>query len=662
MADVEDRVLILAPRGRDATIAADLLGRHGIQSFVCADRTQLLAEIGQGAGAVMLTEEALAGQDQSALTEWIAAQPTWSDIPFVVLANGAPAPRTVAATDRLANLGNVVLLQRPLHAEAMLGAIRSSLKARRRQYEVRDAAMTLERAVVDRTAELEAARESLTIALDAAGMGSWDIDFATGTARRTARHDEIFGYPTLRPTWDVDDFLGHVDPSQRPRIAAEFDAARQSGVLDIECAITAADSARKWIVAKGRVTYDPDGKPLRMTGVVSDITDKKEADAQLAQAHKMDAIGQLTGGVAHDFNNLLTPIVGSLDLVRRRHKDDEKTQRMVAGALQAAERAATLTQRLLAFARKQALQPKAVDIGALIDGIVDLVRRSLGPTITVVLEVPRHLSSARVDPNQLELALLNLAINARDAMPGGGRLILTVAEIVVDDRNVVGLQAGRYVRLTAQDTGTGMDRATLARATEPFFSTKGVGKGTGLGLSMVHGLAAQSGGILHLRSEPGVGTAVELWLPATDEVASDAADNHGEPAPARHAAKIVLVDDEELVRSATAEMLRDLGYVVTEFGSATQALSAIRSGIDVDMLVSDYLMPGMTGGQLITEMRANGLRLPTLLVTGYAAAGDDVPTDVMRLGKPFRQVDLADRVNQLLRVQPTGARRLRIVD
>ncbi|MGU3391260.1 ATP-binding protein [Sphingomonas sp. M1A8_2b] len=654
--------MILAPRGRDAAIAADLLGRSAIRSLVCADRGKLLDEMRLGAGAVMLTEEALAGQDRSGLTEWVAAQPTWSDLPFVVLANGAAAPRTAAAADRLADLGNVVLLQRPLHAEAMLGAVRSSLKARRRQYEVRDAAMTLERAVVDRTAELEAARESLTIALEAAGMGSWDIDFATGNARRTARHDEIFGYMTPRPTWDVDVFLGHVDQSQRSRIAAAFDAALEAGSLDIECAITAADGARKWIVAKGRVTYGPDGKPLRMTGVVSDVTDKKESDAQLAQAHKMDAIGQLTGGVAHDFNNLLTPIVGSLDLVRRRHKDDEKTQRMVSGALQAAERAATLTQRLLAFARKQALQPKAVDIGALIDGIVDLVRRSLGPTIAVVLEVPRHLPSARVDPNQLELALLNLAINARDAMPGGGRLVLTVADIVVDARNVLGLQPGQYVRLTAQDTGTGMDRATLARATEPFFSTKGVGKGTGLGLSMVHGLAAQSGGILHLRSEPGVGTAVELWLPATDEVASDTVDHDIEPAPARHAAKIVLVDDEELVRSATAEMLRDLGYVVTEFGSASQALSAIRSGIDVDMLVSDYLMPGMTGGQLITEMRANGIRLPTLLVTGYAAAGDDVPADVMRLGKPFRQVDLADRVNQLLRIQPSGGRRLRVVE
>ncbi|WP_267380565.1 MULTISPECIES: hybrid sensor histidine kinase/response regulator [unclassified Sphingomonas] len=659
---MEDRILILAPRGRDAAIAAKLLGRHGMAAMVCKDQAELIAAAEAGAGMILLTEEALAIGDPAALTAWVAAQPTWSDIPFIVLANGAAAPRTEAATKRLAELGNVVLLQRPLHAEAMLGAVLSSLKARRRQYEVRDAAETLERAVLDRTAELAAARESLEIALDAAGMGSWDIDFRTGDARRTPRHDEIFGYAKPVAQWSVETFLAHVDPAQRPGIEEAFGKALLSGALDVECAILAADGTSRWIAAKGRVRYDPDGEPLRMAGVVSDVTDQKEADAQLAQAQKMDAIGQLTGGVAHDFNNLLTPIVGSLDLLRRRHKDDEKTQRMVGGALQAAERAATLTQRLLAFARKQALQPRAVDVGALIDGIVDLVRRSLGPTIAVVLEVPRHLPSARVDPNQLELALLNLAINARDAMPGGGRLLLSVAEVAVDERNPLNLKGGRYVRLIAEDNGTGMDRATLARATEPFFSTKGVGKGTGLGLSMVHGLAAQSGGILHLRSEPGAGTAVELWLPATDEVANDAARKASDPAPARRAARILLVDDEELVRSATADMLRDLGYVVVEVGSASQALSALRSGIEADVLVSDYLMPGMTGGELIGELRSIGMRIPTLLVTGYAATGEDVPDDVVRLGKPFRQVDLADKVDELLRQRPANGRRLRVVE
>lgn len=657
-----DRVLILAPRGRDASIATTLLARHDIRTQVCADQAMLIDQLTIGAGAVLLTEEALTIGDMGDLTAWVAEQPAWADIPFVVLANGARTPRTAIATQRLADLGNVVLLERPLHAEALLGAVRSALQARSRQYEVRDAAERLESAVVDRTRELEATRNSLEIALDAAGMGSWDIDLTTGEAWRSLRHDEIFGYRAAVPDWGVDAFLQHVDAPQRAMVAAAFDAAVTTGSLDIECGIIAADGSPRWIVAKGRVRYDQAGTPVRMTGVVSDITDRKEADALLAQAQKMDAIGQLTGGVAHDFNNLLTPIVGSLDLLRRRHADDERSQRMIGGALQAAERAATLTQRLLSFARRQTLQPRAVDVGGLIDGIVDLIRRSLGPSIAVVLEVPRHLSSARVDPNQLELALLNLAINARDAMPGGGQLTLTATEVTVDDRNMLGLTAGTYVRLLASDTGTGMDRATLARATEPFFSTKGIGKGTGLGLSMIHGLAAQSGGTLRLSSEPGAGTRVELWLPATDEPASDAGEQPVDPVAARRAATVLLVDDEDLVRNATADMLRDIGYTVIEMNSASQALSAIRSGIEVDVLVSDYLMPTMTGGGLITELRTAGIRIPALLITGYAAAGEDVPPDVPRLGKPFRQVDLAARVNDLLRARDVPATRLRAVE
>ncbi|MDQ0837273.1 PAS domain-containing hybrid sensor histidine kinase/response regulator [Sphingomonas faeni] len=659
---MDDRVLILAPRGRDAAIASDLLGRNDIVAFVCRDQTELVFELNRGAAAVMLTEEALTTEEVAPLAEWVAAQPNWADIQFVVLANGTRTPRTERATQRLADLGNVLLLERPLHAEAMLGAIRSAITARRRQYELRDVAVTLERAVLDRTSELRTARESLEIALEAAGMGSWDIDLETGVSRRTQRHDAIYGYPEGRSEWSLETFLSHVDVKQRGMVTQAMTEATKTGAIDVEYRIDAADGESRWLVAKGRVQYDDAGKATRMTGVVSDVTDRKEADAQLAQAQKMDAIGQLTGGVAHDFNNLLTPIVGSLDLLRRRHKDDERTQRMIGGALQAAERAATLTQRLLAFARRQALQPRAVDIGALIDGLVDLMRRSLGPSIAVTIEIPRHLSSARVDPNQLELALLNLAINARDAMPGGGKLTLTVSEIVVDERNVIGLSPDRYVRIAAIDTGVGMDRATLARATEPFFSTKGVGKGTGLGLSMVHGLAAQSGGTLRLTSEPGSGTTVELWLPATEEAAVDTIENTAEPVTARRAAKVLLVDDEDLVRAATADMLRDIGYVVVEVSSASQALSAIRSGVDADVLVSDYLMPGMTGGQLISELWSAGNRIPALLVTGYAAAGEDVPEGVIRLSKPFRQTDLAARVDELLRQSPPGRPKLRAVE
>jgi PAS domain S-box-containing protein len=620
--------------------------------------------LAEGVGAVLITEEALASGDRQPLADWVAAQPKWSDLPFVVLANGNKSPRTPLAAATLESLGNVVLLERPLHADAILGALRSALKARRRQYEVRAFADTLERSVAERTQELAAARESLEIALDAADMGSWDLDLLRDEARRTLRHDEVFGYETLQPAWGRNIFLQHVIPEEREVVAAAFDQAAHSGTLDLECCIDAHDGSKRWIAAKGRVRYDERRRPIRMTGVVADITARKEADARLAQAAKMDTIGQLTGGVAHDFNNLLTPIVGNLDMLRRRYSDDARAERLIGGALQAAERAATLTQRLLAFARRQTLQPQAVDTGSVIDGMVELVGRSLGPTIDVVVDVPRHLPAARVDPNQLELALLNLAVNARDAMPSGGKLTIAVTKVAVGERNTVGLKAGSYLRIMVADTGTGMDQATVSRAIEPFFSTKGLGKGTGLGLSMVHGLAAQSGGTLQLSSEPGRGTTVELWLPATQERGARAALNEAEPVRARQGTTILLVDDEDLVRMATADMLRDLGYTVVDASSGGQALSALRAGLEADVLVTDYLMPGMSGAALVKEMRGSGHQLPSLIITAYANAGLDVPADVPKLAKPFRQADLAAKLVELLeRELPSRTRkRLRVVE
>lgn len=659
---VEDKVLVLAPHGRDASVALDLLRQHGLPARTCADLDDLVSKLQEGVGAVLITEEAIATADRTALVNWVSAQPKWSDMPFVVLSNGTRAPRTVHAAATIASLGNVVLLERPLHAETIAGALRSALKARKRQYEVRAFADTLERSVAERTRDLAAARESLEIALAAAGMGSWDLDLVNDTTRRTLRHDEIFGYSVLQSAWGLRIFLSHVSADERESVSASFNSALESGVLDLECSINAASGGKRWISIKGRVHYDEARRPIRMTGVVSDITSRREADARLAQAAKMDSIGQLTGGVAHDFNNLLTPIIGNLDLLRRRNIGDERVQRLIAGALQAAERGATLTQRLLAFARRQTLEPQAVDIGALVDGMVELVRRSLGPTVEIAVEIPRRLPAARVDPNQLELALLNIAINGRDAMPSGGKLTVR-AELA--ESSFGALKPGSYIRLSVIDTGVGMDKRTQERAIEPFFTTKGLGQGTGLGLSMAHGLAAQSGGMLRLSSEPGRGTTVELWLPTAGETIQAGDVAAIEKTPARRAATVLLVDDEELVRAATADMLRDLGYVVVEASSGAQALSMLRSSLAAELLVTDYLMPGMSGAALIKELRASGLGVPSLLITGYANAGQDVPQDVPKLSKPFRQADLAARVDDLIQrgMWQSGARaRLRSVD
>jgi signal transduction histidine kinase/CheY-like chemotaxis protein len=373
--------------------------------------------------------------------------------------------------------------------------------------------------------------------------------------------------------------------------------------------------------------------------------------AKLHEAQKLETLGQLTGGVAHDFNNLLTPVIGNLDLLRRRLQTDEGSQRLIDASLRAASRAATLVQRLLAFARRQDLRPRSVNIGALLDGMTDLIRRSLDPSIAVQISHSRDLPAARVDPNQLELAILNLAINARDAMPRGGSLRITaVAETVSGHGR---LQDGDYVRISVQDNGIGMPRDVLARAVEPFFSTKGIGKGTGLGLSMVHGLAAQLGGMLDLKSSPGSGTTADIWLPVAAEAANSDDLEAPPPVPAPRRATILLVDDEELVRTGTADMLSDLGYDVIEAGSGVDAVRLLRDGEKPDLLITDYLMPGMNGVELIHEAQAIVPVMRVALITGYSTIAEGPGASVPRLAKPFRQGNLAKFVAELLAAEPS---------
>ena len=380
-----------------------------------------------------------------------------------------------------------------------------------------------------------------------------------------------------------------------------------------------------------------------------DVTERKHAAEQLAQMQKMESIGQLTGGVAHDFNNLLTPIVGALDMLHRKMAGDPKFERLTAGALQAADRARLLIQRLLAFARKQHLEARAVDISALLSSITELFARTLGPQIDISTEVAERLPLARVDANQLELALLNLALNARDAMPSGGSLHISAdTQWVQRHPNLV---PGAYVRILVTDSGHGMDEVTLSRAIEPFYTTKPAGQGTGLGLSMVHGLAAQSGGDLALVSAPGQGTTATLWLPVSSETAESEALQVTTPEPSRASAarSVLVVDDEDLVRATTAAMLTDAGYVVVEAASAAQALSLLKGDLKIDALVTDYAMPGVTGAQLARMVRVARADLPVLMITGFANLSDQEAGGYPRLAKPFRQVDIVAVLGDLLK-------------
>jgi signal transduction histidine kinase len=378
----------------------------------------------------------------------------------------------------------------------------------------------------------------------------------------------------------------------------------------------------------------------------------REREAALAQIHEMqkvESLGQLTGGVAHDFNNLLMAILGNLGLVSKYTADNPKITRMIDAAIKAAERGAILTKRMLAFARRQELKPEVIDVPTLVGGTVDMLRHSLGPQIEIVTEFGLAPLTTRADPNQLELALLNLALNARDAMPDGGKLAITGRRETIGDGDVPGLAAGDYICISERDNGAGMDEATLARAAEPFFTTKDAGAGTGLGLSMVDGLVAQSGGTMRIKSRLGEGTTIELWLPewqGLDGAAGKEPLRRSGACPSAY--QVLLVEDDEMVAAGTLAMIEDLGHDVIEANCAASALEILEgNNRRIDIVVTDHAMPGMSGTELARRIRQSWPELPVVLVTGYADLPNGSDPSLPRLNKPYRQQELGDLIAAL---------------
>ena len=664
-----------------------MLNEMGVAGDICADVSELAYQLGRGAGLAIIADEALKDMNVAPLERYLLEQGEWSDLPVILLTLRGGVPGRDPELTRLAGmLGNVSFLERPFHIATLASMVHAARRARQRQYTAR--ARHVE--IIERESQLQTA-------LTAGRLGAWSFDVdamrletsATSRAHFGRRPDEPFGYA---------DLVASVHSGDAERRNQAFNRALATGD-DYICEFRNIwpDGSEHWMDARARAIVDVNGKVTRMVGVSSDITSRKVTELererlvselaaertalsnltrtlehrvaertaqlsaeiatrertqhQLLQSQKMESVGQLTGGIAHDFNNLLMAIMGSLELLRKRLPDDATLRRLIDGAMQGATRGASLTQRMLAFARQQELRTAAADLGGLVGGMQELLQRSIGPQIALTIKVAPGLAPAVVDPHQVELAVLNLAINARDAMPDGGAIDIEVREETVGTGHPAQLKPGRYLCVQVSDTGTGMDAQTLAKAIEPFFSTKPAGKGTGLGLSMTHGLAQQLGGGLALASQLGGGTIASLWLPVAAVPVAPAPTQDAKVAVNR-IARILLVDDDPLVAMSTADMLTDLGHSVTEANSGERALNWLDSGLEVDLMVTDQAMPGMSGIELAELVRKRRPGLPVLLATGYADLPACQLAKLPRLAKPYQQSQLQAAIEELLAAAP----------
>jgi len=450
-----------------------------------------------------------------------------------------------------------------------------------------------------------------------------------------------FAFEELQRTPDL--WIERLHPEDRGRVA-EAMAGRPSGQsLSVEYRWRCADGQYKHFLDQAVLLRDALGNPVEYAGTLLDVTERKELESQLTHARKMDAIGQLTGGIAHDFNNLLAAVLGGLGMIERRVELSEEQRRILGMTRHAAEQGAELVKHLLAFARRQKLEPAAVEIARLATSVTDLLAHTLGGMVELKWELEEQLAPVYADSAQLELALMNLIINARDAMPDGGVVTITAANREVPEgRGGKDLAPGQYVVLTVGDTGCGIAPELLEQVLEPFFTTKSLGKGTGLGLSMVYGFAKQSGGAVRVQSAVGVGTSVEIWLPrapAAGVPADEAGLSIANPIAASATFRILLVDDHAGVRATTAALLEDLGHQVAHATDGAQALELFHEDPGgFDLLISDYAMPRISGAELVRQLRAERPGMPALIITGYAEPDGPVQPDtgdVLVLSKPF---------------------------
>jgi PAS domain S-box-containing protein len=522
--------------------------------------------------------------------------------------------------------------------------------SRQRSHDLAASNLRLAREIEDR----RRAEDGRKLALEAAAMGSWELDLVADRLTWSSRFGEIFGLTKPIGPFAKADLLERFVVEDVPFVSSAFSDALSNGLLNFEKRIVrATDQVTRWAHVQGRTYFDA-GKPVRLAGVISDVTDRRMIDEQLRQAQKMEAIGQLTGGIAHDFNNLLMVIGGSLDVLERRMGSDPRTKTFMDIARHGVDRGAKLNQQLLAFSRRQDLRLEAVHVDELIASFETLLDRAIGEAIILDIEHGANGRYCMTDPHQLETAILNLAINARDAMPNGGHLLLSTAvrNLSPGEALLHDAPADEYVTVTLKDNGIGMGPDVIAKIFEPFFTTKATGKGTGLGLSQVYGFARQSGGFVTVQSEPQCGTSIALHLPRSEveaaELQVDATSNELEFG----SGTVLLVEDDSDVREVTATLLRDLGYRVLEADGALAALALIDSGIEFDLVFTDVIMPGdMNGVDLAHEIRRRHVTMPVLITSGYTAqrfASEERLEGLELLRKPYSRTDLASTVRSMI--------------
>jgi signal transduction histidine kinase/CheY-like chemotaxis protein len=526
----------------------------------------------------------------------------------------------------------------------------------------------LEQRVEERTRELRDSMDFARLALSAVGgVGVWTYEVASDLFTCDENISRIYDIDPVAGARGIAraDFLANVHPDDRADLRATMSGGLVNpGDLELEYRVVHQDGSVHWVLSRGHTYFDEAGAPVRRTGVGVDMTKPRMVEEQLRQAQKMEAVGQLTGGIAHDFNNLLQGITGSLEVIQRRIAQGRLSEldRFVAGATAAANRAAALTHRLLAFSRRQPLDPRPVRINGLIASMEDLIRRTIGESVDLELVLAGGLWTTRCDPNQLENAILNLAINARDAMPQGGKLTIETGNAHLDQAYAASqsdVTPGQYVCIGVTDTGTGMTADVIAKAFEPFFTTKPIGQGTGLGLSMIYGFAQQSEGYAKIYSEIGQGTSFKLYLPRhRGEAPDEEPAQRPSAAPASETGEIVLVvEDEAVVRGLIVEELKELGYVPIEAVDGAKGLEILRSSRRIDLLVTDIGLPGLNGRQVADAARALRPGLKVLFMTGYAenaalASGFLEPGMAM-ITKPFAMEALATRIRGMIEAPGT---------